>query len=240
LFIALLLVDVACGKVEAVPDASSLPPPADAATPPPADAPAVALSCETYCTDIQTNCTGANSQYPDRDQCLATCETFTVGTSKATDTSGNTLGCRVYHTGNTTTDATLHCPHAGPGGDTITSPATYCTRNATGGGDVCDSFCSIAIAACGTTASTRTVDGMAIPAQYDSLADCLSDCAAFDNTHLFSVQPASQGDTLACRLLHATNAVKYSKLNDAAMLQFHCPHTGVTPAGPCANATKSP
>lgn len=233
LFITLALVGFGCGD-----DGGSTT--VDAAPPPPPDA-AAALSCETYCTDIQTNCTGANTQYPDRDQCLATCATFTVGTSKATDTTGNTLGCRVYHTSNTTgTGADTHCPHAGPGGDTITAPATFCTRNATGGGDVCDSFCSIAIAACGTTASIRTVDGLAIPAQYDSMTDCLADCAAFDDTYLFSVQPASQGDTLACRLLHATNAVKYSSLDDGAMLQFHCPHTGVTPAGPCANLTKSP
>jgi hypothetical protein len=44
------------------------------------------------------------------------------------------------------------------------------------------------------------------------------------------------GNTLACRLLHVTNAALYSSQNNAAMLNNHCPHTQATPTGPCATA----
>src|SRR4051812_38483230 len=73
----------------------------------------VALDCPTYCTEIQANCTGANAQYADREHCIAACASFPVGTSKVTDMSGNTLGCRIYHAGgpSMTTPAT-HCAHA--------------------------------------------------------------------------------------------------------------------------------
>src|SRR4051812_35015453 len=80
----------------------------------------VTLGCETYCTEIQANCTGANAQYPDTAHCFATCMSFTVGTGQTTDMSGNTLECRTFHAGtpSITTPAT-HCVYAGPGGDLI-------------------------------------------------------------------------------------------------------------------------
>src|SRR4051812_7234786 len=81
-----------------------------------------ALDCPAYCTEIQANCIGANAQYPDMAHCMATCASFTVGTSTVTDMSGNTLGCRIYHGGAPSkTAAATHCVHAGPGGDLITA-----------------------------------------------------------------------------------------------------------------------
>jgi hypothetical protein len=54
--------------------------------------------------------------------CTATCASFTVGTSQVTDTSGNTLGCRIYYArAPSMMEAATHCAHAGPGGDLITA-----------------------------------------------------------------------------------------------------------------------
>jgi hypothetical protein len=54
------------------------------------DARSVMLDCPTYCSEIQTNCTGANAEYPDRGHCLGSCASFGPGTLG--DMSGNTLG----------------------------------------------------------------------------------------------------------------------------------------------------
>ena len=114
LFIILAL--AACSSDPAVtPDAK---PPVDAATPTPDAPPAVTLDCPTYCNEIQTNCTGANAQYPDAAHCTATCAKFPPGA--LADMANNTLGCRIYHAGAPSmSNATLHCPHAGPGGGLI-------------------------------------------------------------------------------------------------------------------------
>src|ERR1051325_6680028 len=136
-------------------------------------APAI-LDCPTYCTAIQANCTGANAQYPDMAHCTATCASFTVGTSKVTDTAGNTLGCRIYHGGDLskTTPAT-HCVHAGPGGDMITAtPPAFCS-----GGDICTSFCTLEIKACGSldaplAGNPRDATNNPIY-QYQNMDDCM-------------------------------------------------------------------
>lgn len=186
-------------------------------------APSVALTCDTYCSQIQTNCTGANAQYSDAAHCQAACASFAVGTS-VTETSGNTLGCRIYHSGAPAagTPAT-HCPHAGPGGDktNVAAPGTC--------GDACTSFCTLEIKACGVSGDAGG------NGQYASQADCVSKCALFPNKDsLYS--PASGGDSLACRLYHATNAA----ISGNAVA--HCPHTANAPAGatnPCL-AGKAP
>src|SRR5689334_18701270 len=70
------------------------------APPPPVDGrPVLTLDCNTYCTTITANCTGANTQYQNMDHCMGTCAKFAMGTSS--DTGGqNTLGCRLYHAQN--------------------------------------------------------------------------------------------------------------------------------------------
>src|ERR1041385_3222652 len=103
----LLLALVACGGDEKKPPDAA--PPIDAAI----DAPPPKPSCMTYCTQVQANCTGAQAQYPTMDQCMGTCATFPVGT--LADTTGNTLGCRQYHSGAPSQSAPMtHCYHAGP------------------------------------------------------------------------------------------------------------------------------
>ncbi len=201
--------------------------PADAAIDAP---PPLTLDCPTYCTEIQANCTGTNAQYPTEPNtpnahCLAACASFPTGT--LADTSGNTLGCRIYHAGAPAkTDPVLHCPHAGPGGDltSVTAPPGTC-------GDACTSFCTLEIKACGTTTSAPTTG------QYADMPSCITMCKAFTNTtHKYAI--TSSGDSLACRLYHATNAAITGNAT------VHCPHTGPTPAGagnPClAGSTAMP
>ena len=200
-----ILALVGCSDDKPTPDASIAAP--------------VAQDCTTYCNEIQTNCTGANAQYAatGMTNCMATCASFPPGT--ADDKAGqNTLGCRIYHAGMpAATDPATHCPHAGPGGDKIgvAAPGTC--------GDACTSFCTLEIKACGVKGDAGG------NGQYTGMADCMSSCAAFPNADkLYS--PTSHGDSLACRLYHATNAA----ISGNAMT--HCPHTAAMPTGatnPC-------
>ncbi len=77
----------------------------------------ITLDCASYCAGIEAACTGVNTQYLDDDTCKAMCAKLPVGTKG--DTSGNTLGCRVYHAGLAQqggANADTHCGHAGPFG----------------------------------------------------------------------------------------------------------------------------
>jgi hypothetical protein len=203
------------GPVDAAPDAEP-------------DAAVVVLDCPSYCTEVQTNCTAANAQYPDMAHCMATCGSFTVGTSQVTDTSGNTLGCRIYHGGAPAKTApATHCPHAGPGGDQITAtPPAVCS-----GGDVCATFCALEIKACGSVDSPlpgNPRDSTNNPLfQYQNMANCMSVCTGYDKTHVYST--TSAGNSLACRLRHSTTAAI-----SVANAMTECPYTGMPPTGPCA------
>ena len=192
----------------------------------------VALDCPTYCTQIMANCTAGNAQYSDMAHCLGSCAAFVVGTSKVTDTSGDTLGCRIYHGGAPAkADPALHCPHAGPGGDKIaagTTPA-FCS-----GGDLCANFCALQIKTCGSIDAPVMVGGTAITPQYKNQAACETVCkngdaangiAAFDVTHVYATNSA--GNSLACRLNHWTNAASNAGATppNAGGTQTHCNHT---------------
>jgi hypothetical protein len=228
LLITIALVGFGCSddKKPAVDAAVQIDAPVDAVVLP-------ALDCPTYCAQIQANCTGANAQYPDMAHCTATCAAFTVGTSKVTDTSGNTLGCRIYHAGDPAKTApATHCVHAGPGGDSITAATpAYCS-----GGDVCQNFCALEIKACGTadvplTGNPKDANNNPLY-QYQNMGACMTACVGFDKTHAYSTTAA--GNSLACRLYHTTNAVIAVTPNGAT----HCAHTASGTAGagvgPCS------
>lgn len=195
------------------------------------DAPPPALDCSTYCAKIQTNCTGANAQYPNMDQCMATCASFPVGTSMVTDTAGNTLGCRINSAVAASTMAATQCPHAGPAGDLIAAAPAFCS-----GGDVCTSFCTLEIMACGslnTPLPGNPKDATGNPIfQYQNLGDCMRLCPAWDKTHAYSTM--SMGSSLACRLNAATSAA----ISVTSGKTF-CAYTADFPTGACAG-TASP
>lgn len=135
-----------------------------------------APDCMTYCDTIMANCTAANAQYSSMESCMGACAAFPVGVTG--ETSGNTLGCRTYHSGAAATDAATHCVHAGPGG------AGACGSN-------CEGFCSIAVATC--------------PTEHPDEATCMTTCMGYMDTEPFDASDAA-GNTLACRLYHASVA----------------------------------
>ncbi|HEY0476390.1 MAG TPA: hypothetical protein VGD37_02650 [Kofleriaceae bacterium] len=212
-------------------------PPADVAI----DTATVALTCQNYCTQVMTNCTAANAQYSDMAHCLGSCATFPVGTSTANDSTGNTLGCRTYHSGApAVANAALHCPHAGPPGEAIAAASPgFCS-----GGDLCATFCAEQIKTCGSTDAPISIGGTAITPQYKNQAACESVCkngdpaatptaiAPFDKTHPYG--PTASGASLACRFNHWTNAASNAAAGNAAGTQQHCNHSAPQPTGPCA------
>lgn len=151
------------------------------------------LDCASYCGGIMAACIGANAQYASMQNCLDSCADFPAGSLG--QTSMNTLGCRVYHTEAARTNADSHCVHAGPGGGSMC------------GADLCEGFCSIVVAEC--------------PTEWPNAGGCATECANFGS----SGQPfstAATGDTVECRLYHATMA--------ATSPSGHCTHTDVNSA----------
>ncbi len=132
------------------------------------------FDCATYCERITMNCTAGNAQYTNLQLCEATCATFDGGAQS--DTTGNTLGCRIYHAGAAAGDPATHCTHAGPGGNGM------CGAN-------CQGFCTTAVRTC--------------PAEWPEQAACETTCAGFSDAESYDASDAA-GDTLACRLYHLT------------------------------------
>lgn len=230
LFIVLAL--AACGGDDDKKAVDAAVPPIDSAQ---IDAPAaLTLDCPTYCTNITANCTGANAQYGGMDpanvaaHCMGTCSKMALGA--VTDMTGNTLGCRIWHSdkAKTTNMPGTHCVHAGPAGAQVDAAAPGVC------GDACTSFCELEIAACGLMGAAGNTTG-----QYASLQACKDACATFEKTAKYEVNttnfPSTNpvGVTLACRLYHTTNA-----LVSAAQAATHCQHTGPTPVTGCVAAVQ--
>jgi hypothetical protein len=133
-------------------------------------------ACMNYCTELMGACSGANLQYSSLESCLGVCGTFSEG--MVGDVTGNTLACRLYHTGAAAEDADTHCVHAGPGG------ANACGTN-------CESFCAVATNIC--------------PTEHPSNDACLTLCATFADEEKYD-SGDTNGNTLACRLYHLTVA----------------------------------
>jgi len=158
-------------------------------------------SCETYCDHMEANCNITNGGYNDRAHCESICEAFPAGLDA--DTSGNTLGCRVYHANAAAGDPDLHCPHAsasGGGG----SPSC---------GTMCEAYCNISALACGTSGANSF---------YTSYDFCAKACAQFSTTGTVATQA---GTSLHCRIYHASVAI----LSPVP----HCAHASFSGDGPC-------
>lgn len=189
---------------------------ADAGAGPGSDAGTSNLTCANYCSTITSACTGTLAQYGGTtaqdamDHCTGTCATFMNSAAQ----SGDTLGCHLQHAMNATAAgaATMHCPHAGPGGDAIGSPGIC--------GDPCTNFCTIVQTVC--TGGN---------AQYASMGECMTACGQFSTTTKYTVDTGTfpvmppTGNNLACRLYHATNAAVSPTAANA-----HCAHTKIDSA----------
>jgi len=101
-----------------------------------------APSCDDYCTIELAACTDALAQYQSLDQCKAVCNALDPGTNS--DIAGNTVGCRRYHSFNSTTQPDTHCSHSGPLGD------GHCGHDDAKAGTTgnCESYCRLVAAAC--------------------------------------------------------------------------------------------
>ena len=194
--------------------------PVDAAPPTP-DAPALlALDCTTYCTHLAADCKDTNAQIS-MANCMGTCAAFPPGA--ATDTSGNTLGCRNYHLQNIEVRqmaAATHCPHAGPVGSLIATGST-----AVCGASACADFCAMEAKVCGTDAAQ--VAG--VTNRYTDVNACMTACGGFATTPEASPSVTS-GNSFACRIYHLTNAAASTT---AANVNLHCGHTLATATGQC-------
>lgn len=168
-----------------------------------------APTCDSYCTEIMTACTGDVAQYASAETCKAACANFPAG--KITDTAGDSLACRAYHANAAKAQgmAAKHCPHAGPtGGDLKVSdtegPAC---------GDGCEAFCDIALKAC---------EGQATA--YKDRAACVADCRSFKDIGdhydvTFYSKPENWTNDFGCRMYHLNTAA-----TSAENAKTHCPH----------------
>lgn len=142
------------------------------------DAGPQAFDCATYCSVIQSACTGDNEQYESAADCARACATFPMGTEGMTAT--NTLGCRLTHANTaamTPASAATECPAAGPAGDTTC-------------GTTCQAFCGMIDDVC--------------PGQWNATL-CPAQCLAKpDLAGDYNTTDAMSGDTEECRLYWAT------------------------------------
>lgn len=149
------------------------------------------LDCKSYCGEIMANCTGANAQYKDEATCEAVCAGFPTP-GKLGDTSGDTLGCRIYHGGDPAKSApATHCEHAGPtGGDQDVTDAMAGTC-----GEGCEAFCAIQAKVC-TGAN----------APYKDIPTCMTDCKTFKkDTAAYTITDVDTND-FGCRVYHLSAA----------------------------------
>lgn len=198
------------------------------------DAAPLTLDCDTYCGKIQANCKDSAAQYAaSTGQCPKTCASFPKGTS-TDETTGNTLGCRIHYAVAASSMPAMNCPHAGPVGDLITAATPgFCS-----GGNLCMSFCTLEIAACGSRDMPLPgdpKDGFGNQVyQYINLNNCMRLCAAWDKTHDYNTM--AKGDSLACRWSAAVLAS--NSLDDA---KLHCANTADTaPTGEQCTGPASP
>jgi hypothetical protein len=176
----------------------------------------VKLTCDDYCTQIQKNCTGDNAQWggpAPLASCMVACSTWLPGA--LTDTMGNTLGCRLYHSGMPAMmTPAMHCGHAGLLGGDLDPTASGIGKDGPCGDGVA-AFCRLVIANC-KGASTVWADEAA----------CKIDASKFKvSTHPFSATVDTAGDTFNCRAYHLTVAV-----SSAANATTHCPHISLVSA----------
>jgi hypothetical protein len=181
----------------------------------------VAQNCTAYCTAVQATCTGANAQYESTQECMNACSFFSVGT--AADTGGDTLGCRIYHTGLAKTLPVPHCWHAGPYGFGV------CGKSV-------DTFCELALDWCSPDAGYVNADGGPGTPPYSSVTACTTAANGYTTLDAgaapsaFNATGPGSGNTFDCRLYHLANAMNSAAGGGAQTT--HCPHAGEMSA-PC-------
>ena len=138
-----------------------------------------APSCSVYCGAVTAACSGPNAQYADQAACMTYCSVWALWEESAktkgkySDTSGVTVGCRIYHARVAAkTQAYTHCPHAGPTG-------------AGGCGSVCQNYCDLEDVNCDSL--------------YPNSDECTVACALMNKGGSVG---ATTGDSVQCRIYH--------------------------------------
>jgi len=165
---------------------------------------APAPTCEDYCDTMLGSCTAtADRQYPNpatdaaaaavaRTQCLNTCAAF------PTTADPNSFSCRLREAELVASDGAAHCDRAGPAG------ITTC-------GTPCAGYCNLMVAYC-----ANEDEGA-------SLTACLAACGTVPaNNPVDFVYPGPIGNTLSCRIAHATNAARFAAGTTDRIT--HCDH----------------
>jgi len=143
------------------------------------------LACETFCTDVQTTCTGANQVYTSEEVCRSVCSNFDLG--RPLDETGNTVTCRINNVrqAKQNGEVQIHCPAAGPGGNGIC-------------GADCENYCGLMAAICPDIFASRVACG----------AECLK--LTTQNTYNTSI---IKGNDVQCRLYHVSAATTNTMLH---------------------------
>ncbi len=189
------------------------------------------LSCAVYCDQVVAHCTSdpgthpphepavdaGNQQYNSKAGCLAECAKMKLGT--ITDTAGDTVACRQYHSGApAVANPKLHCPHAGPSGGGVCSAGDA-------GTDRCATFCGLALQLCVADAG---IDPANVP--FTSLSDCMNKCGTAAYTfNTAKPELMFDGKDLNCRQYHLEAASE----GMPASGNTHCPHLRDDVSSPC-------
>jgi hypothetical protein len=128
------------------------------------------------------------ADFPSLNSCMNACAKYPVGMTS--DTSGDTLGCRLYHANlaaGSEANAMTHCPHASMSGGGMC-------------GDRCANFCALATSIC------TTKDGVTAPV-FSSVGDCMTRCGtapfAFNSSY---PEMVVDSPTLNCAFYHLSEA----------------------------------
>ncbi len=152
----------------------NVPPTPDVAPPVP-DIPTITFpDCQTYCSSVQTACTGANAQYESVDECLQVCSSgagIPAGTTG--DTSTNTVGCRITYAKAALDDPDSNCLYAGVSG------GNQC-------GSWCDVLCHLKQHNCAGSVQ--------------NIGTCLVECKVLSTDGTLG---DLDGDTVQCRIEHS-------------------------------------
>lgn len=151
-------------------------------------------TCDEYCNIALAACDGELAQYESREQCLAVCGAFELGSND--DQLTNTVACRRYHSFSSTLAAAQHCPHAGPTGDGHCGDISKVADGHTGN---CESYCTLLAHAC--------------PSEFDAsmgnAEQCMESCILLDEAEpesKYTVAKAKDSRALQCRVLHAARS----------------------------------
>ncbi len=154
----------------------------------------VAPNCDDYCDIELVACQGSLAQYQSKPQCMDVCKALDQGTND--DETGNTVGCRRYHSFNSATLPETHCSHSGPLGD------GHCGHDNADEGTTgnCESYCRLVASACPDEFAASSIG---------SPEKCMADCVQLPEAvadSKYSLDNAKNSKGLDCRVLHTVRA----------------------------------